>query len=391
MPVAISFATSELRLAVLLPITGSWPVGAGLIGAVALAVEAVNSDSRILNGRRLSFVWGDDGCDRTTSLAAFSNLLEQHGPIHALIGPGCSRACELTASFCHAKNLPQVSPTCAGPSLSNKKEFPLFIRTTSPYAKWAPAIVSFAQWAGWAILSILSDSAMTESSVALRMRLEAVGMAVGVEVIFDTGRFDEKQQLVSVQKAAVQAVMVFAYASDYLDIALATISQRITHGWGWMGIDMVFGAEQTLEAPDLQLRQASLDGWIYFEPYSIAGKSFFAKVKEASLAYFPELSSKSLIVPPYAANTYDAVLLYAKIAGNYPHDIQNGTKLVAAMRNISFQGTRGAPFRPYLSPRTQHARAHWRTRAHSPTHASEHTLARPHTESLALARHCLQV
>ena len=100
-PVAISSATSELRLAVLLPITGSWPVGAGLIGAVALAVEAVNSDPRILNGRRLSFFWGDDGCDRMTSLAAFSNLLEQHGAIHALIGPGCSKAC-----------LPRRSGTC---------------------------------------------------------------------------------------------------------------------------------------------------------------------------------------------------------------------------------------------------------------------------------------
>ena len=45
----------RLRLGVLLPMTGDWPIGRSVIGAVSLAVQDVNNDPRLLPGRKLEF------------------------------------------------------------------------------------------------------------------------------------------------------------------------------------------------------------------------------------------------------------------------------------------------------------------------------------------------
>ena len=60
--------------------TGAWPVGPSLIGALALAVRDANADPAILHGKRLEYVWRDDGCDRLKSLADFSDI-GRFGPI----------------------------------------------------------------------------------------------------------------------------------------------------------------------------------------------------------------------------------------------------------------------------------------------------------------------
>ena len=112
--------------------TGAWPVGQSLIGALVLAVRDINADPAIRRGKKLTFVWRDDGCDRLKSLAGLSDMLRRDGPIDGLVGPGCAKSCEVTAALAQSEDLPQISATCADPSLSNKDEFPFFVRTTSP-------------------------------------------------------------------------------------------------------------------------------------------------------------------------------------------------------------------------------------------------------------------
>ena len=108
-------AADIIRLAVLLPMSGSWAVGPTLIGALALAVRDVNDNPDILHGKRLEYVWADDGCDRTKSLLEFTDILGRYR-IDGLIGPGCAKGCEVTATLANAKNIAQISPTCAAPS-----------------------------------------------------------------------------------------------------------------------------------------------------------------------------------------------------------------------------------------------------------------------------------
>ena len=54
--------------------------------------------------------------------------------------PGCPTACEQTAFLTASRDLPQISYSCNSPALSDKDRFPTFVRTTSSYYWWGPAI-----------------------------------------------------------------------------------------------------------------------------------------------------------------------------------------------------------------------------------------------------------
>ena len=104
-----------------MPLSGSWDVGKRVAGAAALAVERVNADKTLLPGRRLEYSWADSGCSAQKGLAAMGELLEGASTVDAVIGPGCSSACEVTSYLSGGQGIPQISWGCTASSLSNKE------------------------------------------------------------------------------------------------------------------------------------------------------------------------------------------------------------------------------------------------------------------------------
>ena len=107
----------------MVPVTGSWDVGSRIMGAAALAVQQVNADKLLLRGRVLDYSWADSGCSEQQGLAVMGQLLAGESQISAVIGPGCSTACEVTSYLTAAQSIPQISWGCADPSLSDKDKF----------------------------------------------------------------------------------------------------------------------------------------------------------------------------------------------------------------------------------------------------------------------------
>ena len=86
-------AEEPIHFALLIPCSGSWvPQNAG---AAPLAVERVNADRTLLPGRRLEYSWANSGCSAPQGLVAMGELLGGKNRIDAVIGPGCSSACEV--------------------------------------------------------------------------------------------------------------------------------------------------------------------------------------------------------------------------------------------------------------------------------------------------------
>ena len=94
-------------------------------GAAALAVERVNADKALLPGQRLEYSWADSGCSAQHGLAAMGELLAGESKIDAVIGPGCSSACEVTSYLSAGQKIPQISWGCTASSLSNKEKYHL--------------------------------------------------------------------------------------------------------------------------------------------------------------------------------------------------------------------------------------------------------------------------
>ena len=114
------FAEELVNFALLLPLSGAWTGGQRFAGAAALAVNRVNADKSLLPGRVLAFEWADSGCSEKQGLKAMGELLESMHRIDAVIGPGCSAACIVTSYLVAGQSLPQISPSCASPALSDK-------------------------------------------------------------------------------------------------------------------------------------------------------------------------------------------------------------------------------------------------------------------------------
>lgn len=336
-----------MRLAVLLPIGSARPESAALSGALSLAVQDINSRPEILRGRRLEYVWMDDSCGRSKSLARFNEMLERFGPIDCLIGAGCDESCEGTAPLAEVLRIPQISPMCRAASLSNKLEFPLFTRTTSPYTKWAPAMVALMQWAAWARVSIIGDVTMAANVWAFRSEVERSGLKLGAEVQFRADRVEAtpghpSTVLSAVQMAGVRIVMALALGpDDYLALAVGARKLEMVKGWAWMGLDLVSGAEQSARGAALASAQEALVGWICFAPHSAADGTFFDRVEAASTADLRRHVRNTTRANSYAANLYDAVMLYAMVAGAHLGKRPDAELIAQTLKNTSFEGMTG--------------------------------------------------
>ena len=92
----------------LIPMSGSWNARS-IAGAAALAVERVNADKMLLPDRKLQYLWADSGCSAQQGLVAMGELLGGASRVDAVIGPGCSSACEVIGYLSGGQGLPQIS------------------------------------------------------------------------------------------------------------------------------------------------------------------------------------------------------------------------------------------------------------------------------------------
>jgi hypothetical protein len=86
-----STSNRTLQLAVLLPYTGSWPVGYGISGAVPLAVNYIRTDTSFAylrnKGYDFNYTIVDCPCDEGPGLTTFTRLLlTSQPPIDVYIG-----------------------------------------------------------------------------------------------------------------------------------------------------------------------------------------------------------------------------------------------------------------------------------------------------------------
>ena len=104
--------------------SGIWAPGTEIAGAAALAVHEVNQ-AKMFPRRGLEYSWADSGCSAQQGLAAMGKLLGEASNVDAVIGPGCSSACEVTSYLAGGQQIPQISWGCTASSLSNKEKFRL--------------------------------------------------------------------------------------------------------------------------------------------------------------------------------------------------------------------------------------------------------------------------
>ena len=169
----------------------------------------------------------------------------------------------------------------------------------------------------------------------------AKNIVVAPRLSFSPGHF-ERTLLDEIRKTGVRVVITVAYSDDVVQIALDAEEQGMTSpGWAWISTDTLPGAELAAHTSTRKRAKIALFGWLYIwhAQSKLPGLAqFYQQVKTFGKRQFGlNISS----VDPYAAQLYDSVYLYAHAATQVlaaGGAVNNGTAIVQAMLNISFEG-----------------------------------------------------
>ena len=113
-------------------------------------------------------------------------------------------------------------------------------------------------------------------------------------------------------------------------------------GWALLGLAAVPGSEKSVDEALRQQAMAALNGFIYFAPVVPHKMSFLGRVMEATNTYFNGTLETPSEVSPYAANLYDAIVLYATTLARINPSINAlDGDFVAAMKETRFDGMSG--------------------------------------------------
>ncbi|KAI4457102.1 guanylyl cyclase [Holotrichia oblita] len=138
-----------------------------VLGALPLAVDAVNNDTKLLPGRRLRYVAADIGTNPASSGLARSQSslaarairimteMRDNGTL-AFIGP--DDTCSSEALVAAAWNLPMISYRCSDKRVSDKKVFYTFARTLPSSRKVSKSVVALLMAFRWNRFIVVSGS-----------------------------------------------------------------------------------------------------------------------------------------------------------------------------------------------------------------------------------------
>ena len=137
-------ASKEIRVAVLVPITGTFQVGDGISPVIKAAFDDVNNDENLLVGVNLTYTVQNSACDPVRAVGITADLMQSSASVDAYIGPGCSIACLSAALLAQYWNKPIISFSCSSLDLQDREKYSTFARTqpfSRTYSESTPLIL----------------------------------------------------------------------------------------------------------------------------------------------------------------------------------------------------------------------------------------------------------
>ncbi|XP_033122630.1 atrial natriuretic peptide receptor 1-like [Anneissia japonica] len=352
--------TSDIVLSVMLPYTGRWPIGSHIATAAAIAVDDIQGNSSLLPNRSIAVILNDTKCEAVVALPKVINLLSNEvvNGLHGFIGGGCNSVCEPIGLLAAAFNLPMISWGCTSTSLSDKLEYPTFVRTVGPYYKVTPMILEMFSRFNWSRAAILysSEEAWQLTSLKVRNIMQDAGIFISQYYSFEPGPekniFEDKSFTETQNKARI--ILIFGCGGDVRDVMLHSLDLGMINGeyifftvdlfdYAYVGNNTWMGDDGRDD--DALLAFGSIFNIHILEPSTQRYKYFTAEVrKRMATDLFGDSFNAEYKVDVHAATLYDAIHLYAVALHEVieaGEDEYNGRTIVSKLLNKGFDGISG--------------------------------------------------
>lgn len=345
------------------------------LGALPIAVEAVNSDPTLLPGKRLLYEVADVGNSNLEALAALSirrmTAMRDAGHL-AFIGPDDN--CANEALVAAAWNLPMITYKCADKRVSDKSKYYTFARTLPPSTKIVKALISLMKKYDWKQFVLLTEN--TKNYLQIEEAVKSFSEHHGINIThqysvaynYTLGSYGTMQKYVKGSLHSTRIYVLLASQEvqwDFVSVlwwetkdqlkeyAIITIDDdkynETSNGFRVPGkYHGVFNITGNLEVLYQSFRVVVKITPAYptNEIYKEFEKQVLSRIKQYPFCvpYNPELFPY-IEVPIFAAHLYDAVMIYAnalnQTLSDPSADPANGTHILSLIKNKAFPSIQG--------------------------------------------------
>ncbi len=123
--------------------------------ALPMALDFINNSTDILPNTTLMYTLQNSGCNNKVALDGLVQL-HMHKHVDAIIGPACSTAAESMALLASKWNIPIISYSVSSKTLSDKKIYDTFIRTSAPVSQMGEAVRGLIRQFNWTRVGVIS-------------------------------------------------------------------------------------------------------------------------------------------------------------------------------------------------------------------------------------------
>ncbi|GAB0097290.1 Guanylate cyclase [Sergentomyia squamirostris] len=314
-----------------------------VLGALPLAVEAVNRDPTLLPGYRLNFKPVDTGKPSATSfraqpIRAMTQMRDER--VAAFIGP--DESCTTEALIAAAWNLPMISYKCTDAAVSDKTVFHSFARTLAPASKVSKSVVALLISFQWYKFVLVSSSRTTwgfEIAQAIKNLAEAENLTVTDFREYSEYIPTKITELQNIVTETYKKTRIYIFVGEHIamvDFVRCLQNEELLQ----TGDYMVISVDDEIYDPN----RRNIMERDYLDPYlkkirsrALDIKSFhsvlkltpsfpstnFSQISENIRSYatqppfsvpFHRTIFKNITVPIYGVHLYDAVMIYARAA-----------------------------------------------------------------------------
>lgn len=198
---------------------------------------------------------------------------DQYSHIDAVIGGLSSPVSEAVQQLVQWSGIPQISYGSTAPQLSNKEEFPTFLRTVASDNELIDGIVQFLLSMEWEQITVLaSDTELSVGGAALLRKklseLHESRMEVAAIKTFNDRTIDGV--LDSLKEGSGRVIFLHCTTLEADDVfASAAKKGMLHHGWGWIGTDWAQDAlfdEFKEEGAELKALKLAMSGLVALRP-----------------------------------------------------------------------------------------------------------------------------
>nr|KYP41075.1 Glutamate receptor 3.2 [Cajanus cajan] len=300
--------------------------------AIQAAEKDVNSDPRILGGRKLSITIHDSNFNGFLSIMGALKFLMRDTV--AIIGPQTSVMAHVLSHLVNELHVPLLSFTALDPTLT-PLQYPYFVQTAPSDQFQMTAVADMISYYGWReVIAVFSDDDQSRNGITvLGDKLAAKRCKLSYKAALPpdptaTPR-DVTSQLVNIMSMEARVIVLHTYANTGLLVFdVAKKLGMMSKGYVWIATAWL---STVLDSTSVSLpsnTSNSIQGVLTLRPHTPQSRK-----KEAFISRWKHISNGTIGLNPYGLYAYDSVWMIAQALRLF-YD-QNGTISFSNNTNLS--------------------------------------------------------